>query len=555
MARYRRTERFSMLAGVRSGRLLSSVALGMALVFGLGAAGCRTSESDIHRWADTLQGPRKLAAVVTHDKFPLSLRVDAAMTLIEMKPRGGKPVGIEGVNNDPEQPGVVNAIASLVPAERARIIDKLIPELIQKMNAPPPRAQGGQAASADQSSTYKDGAFALLSYDDGSLITDENLKKQLKEALAKWCLTDFAARLDDSSQMFGVEQVLRALGAQGVKKLPDLIKPGAKKIDHMAALIADLGDAETKARASKALVVVAEEVDSDRWKKQKAPAVEAANKESKLEPTPRQFQAQLDQYQEEELLRVFGSMKKVGGEPSVNYLIKYAENKDKPVKRRAAAIAALEGNLDKNKPAEVEAMLKLAGAKNTPADVRDQALRRVGEMPRKMVVNKLYELFRNENWKIRWVAAELVLKMSDTSQVGEFMRHLARAKGMAITEPLRYGALIGQMTGKKTPEQVADTYARPGHSVQARLSALGYYYNYGTKSELPKVQRYETDKMKVPKCNKDAQDCAWQCTITQGKSQVTKDIATVGDFVSYCVEPAMKKKKTAPKKAEKKKKK
>ncbi len=521
---------------------------------GLAATGCRTSESDIHRWASTLQGPRKLAAVVTHDKFPLALRVEAAMTLIEMKPRGGKPIGIEGVDNDPEEPGVVGAIASLVPAERARIIDKLIPDLIQKMSEPPPRAQGGQAAPADPSFTYKDGAFALLTYDDGSLITNEALKQQLKTALADWCMTDFADRLDDSSQMFGVEQVLRALGAPGVKKLPDLIKPGAKKIENMASLVADLGDAETKQRASKALVAVAEEVDSDRWKKQKAPAVEAANKASKLEPTPRQFQAQLDQYQEEELLRVFGSMKKVGGQPAADFLIKYAEDKDKPAKRRAAAVAALEGHLDKNKPEEVAAMLELAGASDTPDEVRDQALRRVGEMPRKLVVNKLYELFRNDNWKIRWVAAELVLKMSDTSQVGEFMSHLARAKGLAITEPLRYGTLIGQMKGSKTPEEVVDRYIGAGHAVQARLSALGYYYNYGTKEELSKVQRYENDKTKVPQCSEDAQDCAWQCTIGEGKSQETKDITTVGEFVTYCVEPAMKKNKKAPKKADDKKK-
>ncbi len=538
-----------MLTG---GRLLSSLALGTALAFGIGASGCRTSESDIHRWADTLQGPRKLAAVVTHDKFPLSLRVDAAMTLIEMKPRGGKPIGIEGVGNDPEQPGVVGAIASLTPAERARIIDKLIPELITKMNAPPPKAQGGQPAPADPSFAYKDGAFALLSYDDGSLIPDESLKSKLKAALAQWCMTDFAARLDDSSQMFGVEQVLRALGPQGVQKLPELMVPGAKKIERMADLVADLGDAETKLRASKALVAVAKEVDSDHWKKQKAPAVEAANKASKLEPTKRQFEAQLDQYQEEELLRVFGSMKKVGGQPTVHYLIDYAENKDKPVKRRAAAIAALEGHLDKNKPAEVDAMLKLAGAADTPDSVRDQALRRVGEMPRKLVVNKLYELFTNKNWKIRWVAAELVLKMSDTSQIDGFMRKLGRAKGMAITEPLRYGALLGEMKGPKTPEQVADRYAAPGHPVQARLSALGYYYNDGAKAELHKVQRYESDKTKVPECEPDAQDCAWQCTITEGKSQVTKDISTVGDFVRYCVEPAMKKNKKQPKKADKK---
>jgi hypothetical protein len=320
----------------------------------------------------------------------------------------------------------------------------------------------------------------------------------------------------------------------------------------MSELIAELGDDNTKLRASGRLVEVAKDVNSDRWLKQKAPAVEAANKASKLSPTQAQFQQQLQQYQEEELLRVFSSMKRVGGTPIVDYLIAFAENTNTEPKRRAAALAALEGNLDRNNPRHGEAMLKLAGDTNTPDVVRDVALRRVGEMPRRVVINKLYELFKSDNWKVRWVAAELALKMSDTSHVEEFMARLREADGMAITEPLRYGALIGEMKGVAKPEGLAEKFAAKPHPVQARLSALGYFYEYGSKGDLPKLEPYSRDATKVPECKAGAQDCEWKCMIDQGTQKEEKDIKTVGDFVTYCVKPAMEKRNAPQTSGEKK---
>ena len=59
--------------------------------------------------------------------------------------------------------------------------------------------------------------------------------------------------------------------------------------------------------------------------------------------------------------------------------------------------------------------------------------------------DKLYELFKDPNWKVRQVAAQLVLKMSDTPQLPEFFSKLGQAENMAITEPLRYGALLATM--------------------------------------------------------------------------------------------------------------
>lgn len=523
-------------------RFVGVLALSVVPLLGMQLAGCRTSEDDIERWTHTAQGPRKLVSVLTHDKYSLEQRVDAAMALVRMKPRSGKAIGILGQD---DQMGLLAALESLTPGERQKIVTEMVPRLEAAMKQEPPKAQAGQAA-ADPSFPYKDAAFGLLTHADGGLVQSEELKQRLRVALADWCMTNFGDRLDDSSQLYGVEQVLRELGAPGVAKLPVQIDSNAKKIDKMADLVADLGDDAAKLEASKRLVQVAAEIDSERWVKQKSPLVDAANKASKLNPTPDQFKAQLDQYQEEELLRIFSSMKKVGGKPVGEFLLTYAQNKDKPEKRRAAALAALEGNVDRTDAQQVARVLDIASAADTPDAIRDVALRRVGELPRKLVAERLYGLFGNENWKIRWVAAELLLKMGDTSNVDEFMRKISGVRGMAITEPLRYGAILGELKGKEKGSDLADKYAARTYAVEARLSALGYYYEHGTKEMLAKVAPYEEDRSRTPRCLPNVADCEWQCAVGEGQAQQLKDVTTLGEFVKYCVKPAMEKRSPAP---------
>jgi hypothetical protein len=519
-------------------RLLPTIVLLGALA--ATSTGCRTDSDNIKAWASKSQGPRKLVAVLTHEKYPADLRIEAALTLISMKPRGGRRIGIQGTD---EQPGLIDALAQMQPAARTAIVTRLVPKLQEEMLKPLPAAQAGQAV-VDQTIPYKDAAFALLTHDDGALLTDDALRKGMRNTLATWTATNFAERLDDTSQMFGMEQVLRELKSDGVRSLPDLIAPGAAKIDRISAMIADFGDEATKNKASEKLVSVAKEVNSDTWIKQKAPGVEAANKASKLNPTPDQFKAQLTKFQEEELLRVFSSMKKVGGKPAVAFLLAFAQDKKQDEKRRAAALAALQGNLDKKDAAHALAVLTVAGASDTPDSVRDVALQRVGELPRPLVIEKLYDLFKDPNWKVRWVAAELVLKMSETPQLPEFFEKLSKADNMAITEPLKYGQIIANMKGTPPAAEVAEKYAGSGRPVQQRLTALGYYYTVGNQADLPKIAGYASDRTATPKCKADAKDCDWKCDVQTDKgTSETKEVTTLGDFVEHCVKPAMEKRK------------
>src|SRR5262245_53747036 len=114
----------------RWGRAISIVGAAACLASVLPTTGCRTSEDDVHRWANTAQGPRKLVAVVTHDKFPQALRVEAAMTLVRMKPRGGRRIGLLGRD---EEVGLLDALTQMPPNERAKIVTGMVPELAQGM--------------------------------------------------------------------------------------------------------------------------------------------------------------------------------------------------------------------------------------------------------------------------------------------------------------------------------------------------------------------------------------------------------------------------------------
>lgn len=501
-----------------------------ALVLAAGTSGCRTTTDDVHRWGNTVQGPRKLASVLLHDKYPMTLRAEAALTLVSMKPRAGRRIGIGSL---------VETLNQLPAAERGKIVTSLVPRLTAEIVKPP---RGSKETREDTSIPYKDAAYALLTNEGGPLVTDPAQAESVRAALTRWVLTDFSNRMDDSAQGYGMEQVVRYLKAPGVRGLPAQIQVDTPKLDRICDLVAELGDAPTRLEASKRLVAVAQEIDSEPWRKSREPRLEAANKASKLSPTREQFQKQLDLYQEEELLRIFGSMRKVGQAPAVQYLVGFAANKAESEKRRTAALAALENHIDKDDPRQIEQIIRLAGEEDTPDAVRDLALRRIGEMPRRLVVDRLYALFDAKNWKVRWLSAELILKMSDVSQVDEFMSHLRNVKHMSLTEPLRYGSLIGEMKKAKVdPIDLIVRYSTSAYEPPVRLSALGYYYEKGTRADLEKVDRYAHDTAKVPGCSKEAQECEWKCTVDEGTQQAEKTVDTIGDFVSYCLEPAMTK--------------
>ncbi|MBW2528206.1 MAG: HEAT repeat domain-containing protein [Deltaproteobacteria bacterium] len=504
------------------------------------AVGCAVDQEDLSRWETTLEGPKRLRAVVLHDKYPHDLRVQAAMSLIRMKPRKGQRVGIKLL--------VEKTLAELTAGERGKLVASLVPLIMEELEQKAPDAQPGQPLPPDPSFKYKDAAYMMLTYDRTSegttIITDPELKKQLLEALTSWAMADFERRLNDRAQMYGMEQLLRYIGAPSVVKLPSLMTKNAKSLVKMADIVAKLGDAKSKEAAGEKLVGVAKYIASDQWRKDKKPELEEANRRAQIEPTEKQFAAQLERYQDESLLRVYGSMKKVGGAAVIEYGLKVAANKDENPKRRQAALAALEGRIHRDNSELIDRVLAIAGS-DAPDIVLDQAFRRIRELPRDKVVEKLYGMFKTDKWKVRRAAAATVLQMSKVEDIDEFMKQLGRQahKNLSLGEFLTYGALLGELE-EGDPRKAIDKYLDRG-PLQARLAAISYYFSFGTKPDLSKIQPLRADKEKIPECDEDA-ECGWECEVAKEgdpKTRETKQIETVGQYVLHCIEPQMEKNK------------
>jgi hypothetical protein len=517
--------------GTKQQRLGAALLLLGALGASALASGCRVSDTEIQQWTQKKSGPKKLAAVLTHDKYGTELRVQAALAMATMKPRGGRSVGLLG---DDQSQGLLAALASLPSEKRDQVVLGMVPKLAEGILAERP------LDGTDPSVPYKDAAFALLTNAGTDLVTSAEARDALKAALAHWCQASFEARFDDTSQLYGMEQVLRLVRAPGVRNLPALIAPDFKHMANVAKLVHELGDEETQLEASKKLVATAEAVNAPNWRERKAEGVKARNQVSGIKVTEKQLEKQLEAYQEEELLRLFSAMKSIGKAPVAEYLIGYAKKEDNSEKRRAAALAALEGNLDRKNPSHAAFVLDILSNDKAPDSLRDVAARRVGELPREQVAERLYGLFGSERWQVRWTAASLLLKMTDAKELPEFMNRLGKIKHMALSEPLAYGPLLSEVKGEAAAT-LAARYAAPSFDVPVRLSALSYYYRFGDARDATSLAQYAADKEKVPSCPPKAEECEWKCDVatTAGASE-SKDVETVGQFVTYCILPALK---------------
>jgi hypothetical protein len=529
--------RNGLVRTLAAGRSMLTVASLAAGVFAGGAAGCAVSETDVHRWETTEGGPEKLYAIVVHDKYSWPLREEAALSLVHMRPRNGKRVGLEylAIGYDTSAARVPGALSVLSDDARRKIVNGIAPKLIEAMQQPPPpRAADGAVVQADPSIAYKDAAFAIVSHEP-PLATDEKTKSDLTNALAQWVQTDFEARIDNTAQQFGVEQIMRFIGAPAVKTLPSTITESSTKVDRACSLIADIGDDDTKKRASEALVTLGRKIDSQDWmEKQKALVLEA-NKNAKINANAKQVSDQLTQYQEQELEKVFSNMKRVGGRPAVDYCLAFARDKTKSEKMRTDALAALENRMDKNAPNDVNAIFDILRDDSNSDKIRGVALARLGELPKDMILPKLYSLF-DKKWQVRLDAERMIVKTITTKELPDFLRRLPATDKtkIALSEPVTLGNVIMLMDpgGGPKPRAVLTQFLE-AKELGAKLTAIGSYYG-GKRSDAAGLSSLESDKTPVPKCAPEDQ-CGWSCDV----NKETKAITTVGEFVKWCVEPSL----------------
>lgn len=528
-----------MIEGKR-GRAILLAAL---TALGATATGCRVAESDVVRWETTQHGPFKLVAVITHDKYSLDLRKKAAISLVRMPPRGGVRQGIKFLTDkykDDAGEERDGALIQLDEESRRQLVDAMKEDLVKTLaDPPPPRTPEGRLPP-DPTIPFKDATFAMLSHEP-TLVSNEATRKELRSALIKWVQTGFEDRIENGSQQFGVEQMMRYLGPESSQKLPTIINENTARLDRIAALVADIGDEPTKLKTAEALVALANRYNTKEWLDGQTKIVKEYNAKNNPNATDAQVAVQVDKIQERRLTEeVFPSMKKVGGRPVVEWLFTYAGDAQKPPERRRLALAALEGRVDKNNPQDLERIFAIAKNDDTPDPVRDVAFQRLGEFPKEQILPKLNTLFEPKKWKVRWVAASLILRTIGTKQVPDFMARLPKtpATKMGMTEPLSYGELIRKMEpapGEPKPRDVIQPYLN-SKDLGAKLTALGFFWE-GKKADHGAVQSHADDATLLPKCEKE-DECSWQCDVPKApgsKEMEPKELKTVGEFVKFCL--------------------
>src|SRR5580693_3643678 len=146
-------------AGGAPGALAAWARVAMASGLLGGAAlttGCRVNENDVHRWESTERGPEKLVAVVEHDKYAYPLRTEAAVSLIRMRPRSGRRIGIELL---------MSSLNEVSPDARQKIVDGMTPELVHQMQPGAPAKTAENTVPPDPTVPFKDAAFAMLQHE------------------------------------------------------------------------------------------------------------------------------------------------------------------------------------------------------------------------------------------------------------------------------------------------------------------------------------------------------------------------------------------------------
>lgn len=495
----------------RIGRRLACLALLATLCWG-----CRTTPEDVERWGATENGPAKLSAVMRHSKYDVDLRTRAALTLIEMRPRGGRRVGIDRL---------FETLDTLPPKLEADLLPRLAAALITRLEAPPP-----PAGTPDESIAYKDVAHSLLRAHGKGFIEDEATRVRIEQALIHWAMQDFVSRLDAAGQRVGMQQMLRDIGPESVMGLPALLKPDAPKSDEIVRIIADVGDEPTKRAAATNLVAVTRFAASAAWREARSKEMQAANPEAFQKAGAEAVQKHLLQIQEDEVMRMFASMRRLGQGPVHSFLVEFARDAQYSEKQRMGALAAIEGHVEKADASVLDGLWALATDEKTPEGVRATAFVRAGEVPREVLLPRLEQAILTGKQGVRLAAAEVLLGKTNKDQATGFLDLVGRVEHLSVGEPLRYGRLLGAIQDFD-PRSLDSYIGKRSAPVAARLTALGYFYAYGTNDQRATLASVADETEKVPECAEGESDCSWLC----GEQQV----GTVGEFYRHCVEPHM----------------
>ncbi|MEY4509347.1 MAG: hypothetical protein RLZZ450_1469 [Pseudomonadota bacterium] len=446
-----------------------------ALSLALGA--CKVGSDDIEYWKGTVKGPGKIIAVMLADKYPMELRTQAALALVDM----------ERTDRDGTSE-LQQALQRLDDQERAELISGMVPGLETLMKQSDPNVTG---AASPRQTRAKDAAFLLVTN------APADVKTKLTDDVIAWYMEDFNGR--SLAGNYSAEQVVRALGPAAAKELQKGLKarmPAAALV-KMAQLIGQVADANAKKEAGAKLVAIADEMEGKdflAWVKQ---SVKDQAERTSVKLDAKKLE-QVAEGNRENFINdgAVPAMKFLADAPVVKKrLLQIASTPtpgDKEATRRVRALQALEGKVDQ---ADLHQVLPLALDKGNPTAVRDYAFDRIGDIRSPEALPALWPLVSsNDDARLRWRAGELVLAIGGAVVVPDFFARLPSGGDYPVEELEGYASRLGQIT----PSPVDTVRAQLGSANwYARVIALKFYERKGSLDDVKRIEALAGDKAGV----------------------------------------------------------
>ncbi|MCS6797847.1 MAG: hypothetical protein NZ898_04855 [Myxococcota bacterium] len=460
----------------------------------IGLAGCKVTRDDIEYWKGTVKGPGKIVAVLRSERYPMELRIEAALALVEME-----RTDIDGVARLGDELGRLDV------ATRTAVVEGLVPRLEAILRGEDGSQGAGPATGVPPGTQIraKDAAFLITSH------AGPAARQRLVEAMLRWFIVDFEGR-NLTGQHSG-QQVVESLGAPAAAMLVDALGPDGsnESLVRLAQLIKQYGDPETRARAAQRLVQVEAEIQSPAYLDRLAARIREQLEARRQTVDPAQVAASARATREERInAGVLPAMQHLASEPSVaERLLAIASVSDTSpagVERRVRALRALGQSATR---AHLDRLLALALDPAAPVPVRDEAFDRIGDIGSPDAIPRLWPLLENaatqgtdaekeRAQRLRWRAGELILHLGGGRVVAEFFNRLPTAEGVAYEpEELEgYAQRLSLMTPPPTDFVRAQLQSPDWWD---RVIALRFLERRGTQADAAAMARLERDGTQV----------------------------------------------------------
>jgi hypothetical protein len=557
-----------------SGRAGRACALAAALATTVGL-GCRSPLPDFAAQARTPSGDAELAAMVARPDEPLARRVDAAIALASAPPRHGQAVGLARL---------LDALIQLPAADREAIVRGLWRAIAPKLKLRP--VPGAKRPGVDPSGPHADATIAIVGACTERWLPKERAHEldagrcaELRAALLEWAagaesdspdaqLALYEARLDAASTDYEGAYVLRLIGAPAAGRLASLLRARralvSARVSGIVGVAAALVPAEPREPAEQkaaqaslepvaaALAALFEETLGEAY----AAALEREpeGREARLAGAAVIERAEIvERLRIKRISELAPLLAKVHARPDAAQVIAFAADETRPSATRVAALWALGPTIAATAPsaagadAQLTALVRLAKSA-APSELRSEALALMKRFEPAKATRALYELFDSPAWKLRYTAAMTILElMRETGARSgttphDFLERLpaTNALPMGLGEFHNYAKTIAALPAPFAG--LADLRAALGSKrLGARLTALGYFVEAGTDADRATLRPLSTATDPAPRCA-PADDCGWDrgCDVPKAgapEELESKPVATVGDYVRYCVLP------------------